>query len=43
MVNRIRRIVAHPAVKIAYFALLLAAAAFYLVRWGNRLPDLLGQ
>jgi hypothetical protein len=43
MVSRIRRIVAHPAVKIAYFALLLAAAAFYLVRWGNRLPDLLGQ
>ena len=43
MVSRIRRIVAHPAVKIGYFALLLAAAAFYLLRWGSRLPDLLGQ
>ncbi len=43
MASRIRRIVAHPAVKIGYFALLLAAAGFYLVRWGNRLPELLGQ
>lgn len=43
MVSRIRRIVAHPAVKIGYFALLLAAAAFYLMRWGDRMPELLGQ
>ena len=43
MASRIRRIIAHPAVKVGYFALLLAAAAFYLVRWGHRLPDLLGQ
>lgn len=37
------RILSHPVVKAGYFALLLAAAAFYLVRWGHRLPDLLGQ
>jgi hypothetical protein len=43
MAERIRRIVAHPAVKMGYFALLLAAAAFYLVRWGDRLPEMLGQ
>ena len=43
MADRIRRIVAHPAVKVAYFALLVGAAVFYLVRWGDRLPDLLGQ
>jgi len=43
MANRIRRIVAHPAVKIGYFDLLLAAAGFYLVRWGDRLPEMLGQ
>jgi glycosyltransferase 2 family protein len=43
MMRRIRRIVAHPAVKVGYFALLLAAAVFYLVRWGSRMPDLLSQ
>jgi uncharacterized membrane protein YbhN (UPF0104 family) len=43
MADRIRRIVAHPAVKVAYFALLVGAAVFYLLRWGDRLPDLLGQ
>lgn len=43
MVNRIRRIVAHPLVRVGYFALLLAAAAFYLVRWGDRLPEMLEQ
>jgi len=43
MINRIRRIVAHPAVKAGYFLLLLAAAGYYLVRWGSRLPDLIGQ
>lgn len=43
MISRIRRIVAHPLVKIGYFALLLAAATFYLLRWGDQLPNLLGQ
>lgn len=43
MASRIRQIVAHPAIKAAYFVLLLAAAVFYLVRWGDRLPELLGQ
>jgi hypothetical protein len=41
--KRLRRIVGHPAVKIAYFALLVAAAVFYLVRWGDRLPELLAK
>jgi uncharacterized membrane protein YbhN (UPF0104 family) len=39
----IREIVAHPAVKVGYFVLLLAATVFYLARWGNRLPDLIGR
>lgn len=43
MASHIRRIAAHPAVKIGYFALLLSAAVFYLMRWGDRMPDLLGQ
>jgi hypothetical protein len=43
MASRIRRIVAHPVVRAGYFALLVAAAAFYLVRWGDRLPEMLGQ
>jgi uncharacterized membrane protein YbhN (UPF0104 family) len=43
MIHRIRRIVAHPAVKAGYFVLLLAAAVFYLVRWGSRMPNLLSQ
>jgi uncharacterized membrane protein YbhN (UPF0104 family) len=28
---------------MGYFALLLAAAVYYLMRWGDQLPDLLGQ
>ena len=43
MIERIRRIVTHPAVKVGYLILLLAAAALYLARWGDRLPELLGQ
>jgi uncharacterized membrane protein YbhN (UPF0104 family) len=43
MLSRIKRIVAHPVVKVGYFALLLAAGVYYLVRWGDRLPSLLGQ
>jgi uncharacterized membrane protein YbhN (UPF0104 family) len=43
MIRRLREIVAHPAVKVGYFLLLLAATVFYLVRWGDRLPDLLSQ
>ncbi len=41
--HQIRRLAGHPAVKIGYFLLLLAATAFYLYRWGDRLPDLLAQ
>ncbi len=41
MALRIRRIVTHPVVKAAYLVLLVAAAAFYLARWRDRLPDLL--
>jgi hypothetical protein len=43
VINRIKRIVSHPAVKAAYFVLLIAATVFYLYRWGDRLPDLLTQ
>jgi uncharacterized membrane protein YbhN (UPF0104 family) len=43
MTRRLRRIVTHPAVKAGYLVLLVAAAGFYLARWGGRLPDLLGQ
>jgi hypothetical protein len=43
MTNRVQRILGHPLVKAGYFALLLAATGFYLVRWGDRLPELLGQ
>jgi uncharacterized membrane protein YbhN (UPF0104 family) len=43
MTERIRRFVAHPAVKAGYLLLLLLATGFYLVRWGDRLPDLLSQ
>jgi uncharacterized membrane protein YbhN (UPF0104 family) len=43
MTRRLRRIISHPAVKAGYLVLLLAAAGFYLVRWGDRLPDLLGR
>jgi hypothetical protein len=43
VVNRIKRTVSHPAVKGAYFLLLVAATVYYLYRWGDRLPDLLDQ
>ena len=43
MIDRIRRIVTHPAVKVGYMLLLLAAGAFYLSRWGDSLPELLGR
>ena len=43
MIKRIQRIVTHPAVKAGYLVLLVAATAFYLARWGDRLPDLLDQ
>jgi hypothetical protein len=41
--NRIKRLAGHPAVRIAYFLLLVAAAAYYLYRWGDSLPDLITQ
>jgi hypothetical protein len=41
--NQIKRIAGHPAVRIAYFALLVGAAVYYLYRWGDRLPDLVAQ
>ncbi len=41
--GRIKRIVGHPAVRLGYFGLLLAAGGYYLYRWGDRLPDLLGR
>jgi hypothetical protein len=43
VIERTRRIITHPAVKAAYLLLLLAAAGFYLARWGDRLPDLLSR
>jgi hypothetical protein len=43
LISRIRQIVTHPAVKVAYLALLLAATAYYLFRWGDRVLDLLSQ
>lgn len=43
MTNRVKRVLGHPVVKAAYFLLLLAAASYYLVRWGDRLPELIGQ
>ena len=41
MISRMRQILTHPAVKVGYFLLLLAATAFYLVRWGDRVPELI--
>jgi hypothetical protein len=41
--NRIKRITDHPAIRIGYFLFLAAAAAYYLLRWGNSLPDLITQ
>jgi uncharacterized membrane protein YbhN (UPF0104 family) len=41
--NRVRQILGHPAIKVAYFALLVAATGAYLYRWGDRLPELVSQ
>jgi len=41
--NKIKRFISHPAVKIGYFLLLLAATAYYLYRWGGRLPEMIEQ
>ena len=41
--NRLKRIVSHPIVRAAYFTLLVAVAAYYLYRWGDRLPASLSQ
>ncbi len=41
--SQLKRVVGHPAVKVAYFLLLIAATAYYLLRWGDRLPELLSQ
>jgi hypothetical protein len=41
--SRIKGFISHPAVKAAYFLLLLAATVYYLYRWGDRLPDLLKE
>jgi hypothetical protein len=41
--SQLRRVVSHPAVKIAYFLLLIAATAYYLLRWGDRLPELVAH
>jgi len=43
MIKRLQQIVTHPAVKAGYLVLLVAATAFYLTRWGDRLPDLIDQ
>jgi len=43
MSGRMRRLLTHPALKAAYLLVLVAAAGFYLVRWGDRLPELLDQ
>ncbi len=39
----LRRVAGHPAVKAAYFLLLVAASAYYLYRWGDRLPELVAR
>jgi hypothetical protein len=41
--NRLRRIIGHPATKAAYFLFLVAATLYYLYRWGDRLPASLAQ
>ncbi len=43
MIGRIQKTMTHPAIKAAYLLVLVAAAAFYLMRWGDRLPELLEQ
>ena len=41
--GRLKRVVAHPAVKAAYFLLLLAATGYALYRLGDRVPELLSR
>lgn len=41
--SQFKRIISHPVVKAGYFILLIAATAYYLLRWGDRLPELLAQ
>jgi uncharacterized membrane protein YbhN (UPF0104 family) len=41
--DRIKRVAGHPAIRIAYFALLVGAAIYYLYRWGDRVPELVAQ
>jgi hypothetical protein len=41
--NNFKRIANHPAIKIGYFVVLVAAAAYYLYRWQDRLPELVQQ
>jgi hypothetical protein len=43
MIQRVRRMAAHPAVKVGYVLFLIAATGFYLYRWGDQLPDLASQ
>jgi uncharacterized membrane protein YbhN (UPF0104 family) len=43
MTRRIRKVATHPATKAVYLVLLFAVTGFYLVRWGDRLPDLLDE
>lgn len=38
--DKIKRIAGHPAVRIGYFVALVAATAYYLYRWRDRLPEL---
>jgi len=39
--DKIKRIAGHPAVKLGYFIVLVAATAYYLYRWRGRLPELM--
>jgi hypothetical protein len=41
MARRARQILSHPAVRIGYFALLLAVTGVTLYRWSDQLPELL--
>jgi uncharacterized membrane protein YbhN (UPF0104 family) len=43
VINRVRKIISHPLFKAGYLVLLLAATAYYLARWGDRLSDLLSR
>jgi hypothetical protein len=41
--NRVRGVIGHPAVKTAYFLILIAVTASYLYRWRDHLPGLWAQ